>query len=42
MNLLKTQLAVLLVSTLCLLTAAYGLLTPSGDAYTRTGLINGG
>jgi hypothetical protein len=33
---LKTQLAVLLLSTLCLLTAAYGQLTPSGDAYTST------
>jgi hypothetical protein len=33
---LKTQLAVLLFSTLCLLTGAYGQLTPTGDAYTNT------
>src|SRR4029077_4087710 len=33
---LKTQLAVLLLSTLCLLTGAPGQLTPSGDSYTNT------
>ncbi len=33
---LKIQLVVLLLSTLCLLTAAYGQLTPSSDAYTNT------
>src|ERR1035438_9412945 len=33
---LKTQSAVLLLSTLWLLTGAYGQLTPSGDAYTNT------
>jgi len=32
----KTQLAVLVVSGLCLLTSAYGQLTPSADAYTNT------
>jgi hypothetical protein len=33
---LKTQLAVVLLSTVCLLTGAYGQLTPSQDAYTNT------
>jgi hypothetical protein len=33
---LKTQFAVLLLSTVCLLTGAYGQLTPSGDSYTST------
>jgi len=33
---LKTQLAVVLLSTLCSLTGAYAQLTPSGDAYTNT------
>jgi hypothetical protein len=33
---LKTQLAVLLLSTLCLLTGAYGQFTPSADSYTNT------
>jgi hypothetical protein len=33
---LKTQLAVLLLSTVCLLTSAYAQLTPSSDAYTNT------
>jgi hypothetical protein len=33
---LKTQLAVLLLSTACSLTGAYGQLTPSGDSYTNT------
>src|ERR1700681_2968911 len=33
---LKTRLAVLLLSTPCLLTGAYGQITPSGDSYTNT------
>src|SRR5208337_4037614 len=33
---LKTQFAVLLLSTVSLLTGAFGQLTPSGDAYTNT------
>ena len=33
---LKTQLTVLLLSTVCLLTGANGQLTPSGDTYTNT------
>ncbi len=33
---LKTQLAVLLLSTLCLLTGAYAQITPLGDSYTNT------
>ncbi len=33
---LKTQFAVLLLSAVCLLTGAYGQLTPSGDSYTNT------
>jgi trimeric autotransporter adhesin len=33
---LKTQLAVLVLSTICLLTGAFGQLTPSGDSYTST------
>jgi hypothetical protein len=35
---LKTQLAVLLLSTVCLLTGAYAQLTPSADAYTNSAL----
>jgi len=34
----KTRLAVLLLFTLCLLTGAYGQLTPSGDSYTNAAL----
>jgi trimeric autotransporter adhesin len=33
---LHTQLAALLFSTLCLLTGAFGQLTPTGDSYTNT------
>ncbi|HEY4840439.1 MAG TPA: DNRLRE domain-containing protein [Terriglobales bacterium] len=33
---LYTQLAALLLSTLCLLPGAFGQLTPSGDSYTNT------
>jgi hypothetical protein len=33
---LKTQLAVLLLSALCLLTGAYAQITPLGDSYTNT------
>jgi hypothetical protein len=33
---LKTQLAVFLLSTLCLLTSAYAQITPLGDSYTNT------
>jgi hypothetical protein len=33
---LKTQFAILLLSTLCLMTSAYGQITPLGDAYTNT------
>src|SRR5271165_3049969 len=36
MNHLKTQLALLLLSTVCLLTGAFGQLTPIGDSYTNT------
>jgi TGF-beta propeptide len=36
MKSLKPQLAVLLLSALCLLTGAYGQITPSADAYTNT------
>lgn len=33
---LKTRLAVLLLSSFCLLTGAYGQFTPAGDSYTDT------
>ena len=33
---LKTQFAVFVLSTACLLTGAFGQLTPTGDAYTNT------
>ena len=33
---LKTQFAVFVLSTVCLLTGAFGQLTPTGDAYTNT------
>jgi hypothetical protein len=33
---LKSRLAIHLLSALCLLTGAYGQITPSGDAYTNT------
>ena len=33
---LKTQFALFVLSTLCLLTGAFGQLTPTGDAYTNT------
>jgi len=33
---LKTQFAVLVLSTVCLWTGAFGQLTPSGDSYTNT------
>ncbi len=36
MNHLKTQLVLLVLSTVCLLTGAFGQLTPSGDSYTNT------
>src|SRR5208282_5475583 len=33
---LKAQFAVLLLSTVCLLTGAFGQITPSADAYTNS------
>jgi hypothetical protein len=36
MKSLKTRLAVLSLSTICLLTSAYAQITPSADAYTNT------